>query len=192
MDHIADNVGHERAGRVDFEYNFNDSDWLRLVRFGARIADREYTSQWTTWNWRPISDDWNRIENPDPNRPPVAWIDQFYPAQSQLYTLTDFFRGKANLPTQFWTAQDSFVDIAQVNATLATIPGAQWTPITFTPDAINQQRERTQAAYGVLYFGNDELRFPVDGNVGVRAVKTSVKAQGGGLMPDMRGSSSSR
>ncbi|TWT19531.1 TonB-dependent receptor [Luteimonas sp. YD-1] len=187
MDHIADNVGHERAGRVDFEYNFNDSDWLRLVRFGARIADREYTSQWTTWNWRAISDDWNRIENPDPNRPPVAWIDQFYPAQSQLYTLTDFFRGKANLPTQFWTAQDSFVDIAQVNATLATIPGAQWTPITFTPDAINQQRERTQAAYGVLYFGNDELRFPVDGNVGVRAVKTSVKAQGGGLMPDMRG-----
>src|SRR5690606_31536577 len=140
MDHIADNVGHERAGRVDFEYNFNDSDWLRLVRFGARIADREYTSQWTTWNWRAISDDWNRIENPDPNRPPVAWIDQFYPAQSQLYTLTDFFRGKANLPTQFWTAQDSFVDIAQVNATLATIPGAQWTPITFTPDAINQQR----------------------------------------------------
>src|SRR5690606_9260006 len=95
--------------------------------------------------------------------------------------------GKANLPTQFWTAQDSFVDIAQVNATLATIPGAQWTPITFTPDAINQQRERTQAAYGVLYFGNDELRFPVDGNVGVRAVKTSIKAQGGGLMPDMRG-----
>src|SRR5690606_15117270 len=24
MDHLADNEGHERAGRVDFEYNFND------------------------------------------------------------------------------------------------------------------------------------------------------------------------
>ncbi|WP_368563294.1 TonB-dependent receptor [Pseudoxanthomonas sp. UTMC 1351] len=188
MDHLADNEGHERAGRVDFEYNFQDSNWLRMARFGVRVADREYTSQSTTYNWQPISDDWNRIENPDPTRPPVAWLDQFYPSASTLYSMNDFFGGEANVPTRFWAAQDGFVDISRVNATLATIPGAQWSPVGFTPDAINQQRERTQAGYGMLYFGNDELRNPIDGNVGVRVVKTSVKSVGGGLMPDMVGS----
>ena len=188
MDHLADNEGHERAGRVDFEYNFNDHAWLRMARFGARVADREYTSFYTTYNWQPISDDWNRITNPDPTRPPVAWLDQFYPSDSALYTLEDFFGGDANVPTQFWAAQDGFVDIDRVRDSLATIPGAQWNPISYSPDAINQQRERTQAAYGMVYFGNDELRNPVDGNVGVRLVKTSVRAVGGGLMPDLTGS----
>ncbi|MGJ4804662.1 TonB-dependent receptor [Luteimonas sp. SDU82] len=188
MDHLADNEGHERAGRLDFEYNFDDHSWLRMARFGARVADREYTSFYTTYNWQPISDDWNRITNPDPTRPPVAWLDQFYPTESALYTLEDFFGGDAAVPTQFWAARDGFVDIGRVRDTLATIPGAQWNPIEYSPDAINQQRERTQAAYGMVYFGNDELRNPVDGNVGVRVVKTSVKALGGGLLPDMTGS----
>ena len=188
MDHLADNEGHERAARVDFEYNFADSNWLRIARFGARVADREYTSFYTTYNWQPISDDWNRIENPDPTRPPVAWLDQFYPSESALYTLDDFFGGDATVPSQFWAARDGFVDIAQVRDTLSTIPGAQWNPISYSPDAINQQRERTQAAYGILYFGNDALANPVDGNLGVRVVKTSVKSSGGGLMPNMTGS----
>ena len=186
MDHLADNEGTERAARLDFEYSF-DSDWWRMARFGVRLADREYTSFYTTWNWRVISDDWNRIQNPDPTRPPVAWIDQFYSDQSQLYTLKDFFRGKANVPTQFWAAADSFVDIAKVRDTLATIPGAQWTPVEYTPDAVNSQEERTQAAYGILYFDNSANGLPVDGNVGVRVVKTSVESVGGGLMPDMTG-----
>ncbi|WP_037081985.1 TonB-dependent receptor [Pseudoxanthomonas sp. J35] len=186
MDHLADNEGTERAARLDFEYSF-DSDWWRMARFGVRLADREYTSFYTTYNWRVISDDWNRIQNPDPTRPPVAWIDQFYSDQSQLYTLKDFFRGKANVPTQFWAAADSFVDIAKVRDTLATIPGAQWTPVEYTPDAVNSQEERTQAAYGILYFDNSANGLPVDGNVGVRVVKTSVESVGGGLMPDMTG-----
>src|SRR5690606_34838052 len=61
-----------------------------------------------------------------------------------------------------------------------------WRPIAYSPDAINTQDERTQAAYGILYFENyDRFGAPVDGNVGVRVVKTSVESVGGGLMPDM-------
>src|SRR5690606_32015144 len=203
MDHLADNEGTERAGRLDFEYSF-DSDWLRMARFGVRVADRSYTSFYTTYNWGVISDDWNKIANPDPDRPPVAWLDQFYGDQAQLYTLKNFFRGKANLPTQFWAANDAFVDIGKVRDTLATIPGkprendtdypgAQWRPISYAPDAVNKQDERTQAAYGVLYFDNqDAFGVPVDGNIGVRVVKTSVESVGGGLMPDMTGASVSQ
>ncbi|RRN80475.1 TonB-dependent receptor [Pseudoxanthomonas sp. SGD-10] len=186
MDHLADNEGTERAGRLDFEYSF-DSDWWRMARFGVRVADRSYTSFYTTYNWGVISDDWNKIEgNPDPSRPPVAWLDQYYSGNSQLYTLKDFFGGKVNLPTQFWTAGDDFVNIAKVRDTLGAIPGAQWRPIAYSPSAINEQHERTQAAYGALYFENyDRFGVPVDGNLGVRVVKTSVTSKGGGLMPDM-------
>ena len=38
MDHLADNEGRERAGRVDFEYNFPDSTWLRMFCFGGCVA----------------------------------------------------------------------------------------------------------------------------------------------------------
>lgn len=189
MDHIDDNTGRERAGRVDVEYRFRDSDWLRLMRFGARVADRSYTSFSTQWNWGPISDDWRRIANPpDPNRPPVAWLDQFFPNESVLYSMTDFFRGRANVPIQFWTARDALVTRENVLATLSTIAstGATWSPVSYGPNHINRQDERTQAGYAILYFDSPEsVRFPVDGNVGVRVVKTGVTSDGGGQMPDM-------
>ncbi|WP_434213218.1 TonB-dependent receptor [[Pseudomonas] boreopolis] len=186
MDHIADNEGDERAGRVDFEYNFRDSDWLRFVRFGARVADRSYTSYATGWNWGVISDDWNKTESPDPARPDVAWLDLFYPSDSVLYSMGDFFGGKANVPTRFWSAANGMVDIDRVAATLAQIPNAKWRPLDYGPGNVNKQDERTQAGYLALYFGNDALNVPVDGNIGVRVVKTSVSTTGGGQMPDMQ------
>ncbi|MEZ0472038.1 TonB-dependent receptor [Luteimonas salinilitoris] len=189
MDHIADNEGTERAGRVDLEYAFNDGDWLRLVRFGARLADRSYSSRSTNWNWGPISDDWRRIANPpDPDRPPVAWLDQFYPGESMLYSMSDFFGGEVNVPTRFWTARDALVTRENVLATLSTIPstGDTWSPVAYGPNHLNEQDERTQAGYGILYFENhDALGVPVDGNLGVRVVKTSVTSVGGGQMPNM-------
>jgi len=187
MDHIADSEGTERAGRVDLEYTFQNSDWLQSFRFGARVADRSYRNLSTGWNWGVISDDWNKLAGTpaDPNRANVAWLDLYQTGDSQLYSMSDFFHGKANVPVQFWSPKDSMVDIGTVAATLAQLPGAQWTPIGYGPDSTNIQDERTQAGYGALYFGNDALALPVDGNIGVRVVKTSVDTLGGGLMPNM-------
>ena len=114
MDHIGDSEGNEHAGRVDLEYTFQDSDWLQFVRFGARLADRSYRNLSTGWNWGVISDDWNKLTGApaDPARANVAWLDQFYSSESTLYTMNDFFGGKANVPTSFWSPKDSMVDIA--------------------------------------------------------------------------------
>ena len=189
MDHLADNEGTERAGRVDLEYSFTDHDWWRTARFGVRVADRSYTSRSTNYNWGVISDDWRKIASPpDPDRPAVAWLDQFFSDQSMLYSMSDFFGGKANVPTQFWTASDALTTRENVLSTLSTIPstGDTWRPVQFGPDHINRQDERSQAGYGILYFENEErYGIPVDGNLGVRVVKTSVKAHGGGQMPNM-------
>jgi TonB-dependent receptor len=183
MDHISDSEGVERAGRVDLEYTFQDSDWLRFFRFGARVADRSYRNLYTTWNWGVISDDWNKLTGPnaDPSRANVAWMDLYQAGDSELYSMDDFFGGRVTMPTTFWSPKNSMVDIDTVAATLAQLPNAKWRPIAYGPDSTNSQDERTQAGYGVLYFGNDT----VDGNIGVRAVKTSVQTLGGGLMPNM-------
>jgi TonB-dependent receptor len=189
MDHIAENEGDEYAGRLDWEYTFSDNDWLSIFRFGVRMTDRSYTSNSTTWNLAAVSDSWHPVNNPD--RGNIAWLDQYYTGDSELYSMGDFFGGKVNVPTNLWFPANRMVDIAYANSTLGPLsnevaPGSGWTPLTFAPSNINVQDERTQAAYGILHFENqDALGVPVDGNVGVRVVKTSVRTTGGGQMPDL-------
>ncbi|MBW8421776.1 hypothetical protein K1T58_23095, partial [Salmonella enterica] len=55
-----------------------------------------------------------------------------------------------------------------------------WTPATFgtDPEGTNQQHEKTQAVYGQLRFGWEDQPMPVDGNLGLRVVRTDMKANG--------------
>jgi TonB-dependent receptor len=189
MDHIAHNTGNERAGRVDLEYTFDDNKWLRLFRVGARVANRHYSSYSTSWNWKAISEAWHPVNNPDRNN--IAWLDQYFPGDSELYSFGNFFDGNVNVPTSLWFPAASIVNIAYAARTLGPLSnevseGTGWYPLTYAPANINIQDERTRAAYGILYFDNqDSLGVPVDGNVGVRVVKTSVNTLGSGRMPDL-------
>jgi len=57
-----------------------------------------------------------------------------------------------------------------------------WTPASFTSDpasgGINDQHEKTYALFTQVRFGFDNLKFPIDGNFGVRIVKTDMTADG--------------
>jgi TonB-dependent receptor len=58
---------------------------------------------------------------------------------------------------------------------------ADWKPDgydTSDPKYISKHNEGTQALYGTLRFGFDNLKFPVDGNAGIRVVRTSTVAHG--------------
>jgi TonB-dependent receptor len=58
---------------------------------------------------------------------------------------------------------------------------AAWQPASFGADnyaGTNDQSEKTKALYGQLRFGWDNLKYPVDGNVGLRYVKTDSTARG--------------
>jgi iron complex outermembrane receptor protein len=54
-----------------------------------------------------------------------------------------------------------------------------WTPAGFgdDPASVNDQEEKTRAFYTQLRFGFDDWRFPVDGNIGMRYVKTKSTAR---------------
>jgi TonB-dependent receptor len=58
--------------------------------------------------------------------------------------------------------------------------GSDWAPFVYdgNPEKTRRQSEKTQAAYVMTRFGFDELRFPVEGSVGVRVVHTNTTAHG--------------
>jgi len=58
--------------------------------------------------------------------------------------------------------------------------GSGWKPLAYDNDPANtgRQKERTQAAYVSTRFGFDDWRFPVEGNAGVRVVRTRTTAHG--------------
>lgn len=192
MDHYENNSGEEKAARVDFEYNFVDNNWLRTFRFGLRGTDRSQVNMNSGWNWGVVSDSWAEIPNPAGNN--VATLDTFLPGQSELYSLTNFWRGKVNVPTQLWYPVDGMTDIDTAVSQLGSIialRGWGWARDTFQLPDTNIQDESTQAAYGVMYFENeDAFGLPVDGNIGVRVVKTKVSVEGAGQMPDLRNNGS--
>nr|WP_315212472.1 TonB-dependent receptor [uncultured Duganella sp.] len=58
---------------------------------------------------------------------------------------------------------------------------SDWKPDGFDPSNpknISEHNEGTQAVYGTLRFGFDDLKYPVDGNAGVRVVRTNTVAHG--------------
>lgn len=57
--HVEDNDATELALRGDAEYEFEDGGWLDSLKVGVRYADRKQTVRYSTFNWTPISANWN-------------------------------------------------------------------------------------------------------------------------------------
>jgi len=204
MDNLQDNRGQAHTGRVDFEYSFDDGNWLRFARFGARVATREQVNKDSGWdNWKPISATWATL---DPGATgqygswdgggELAWLDRYLAQYSELYTMGNFFRGQVNVPGNLWYPTDAIVELSNAGAAFPPLyadrmasGGDGWLPAVFNPQDTNNQYERTQALYGVVYFENDGLfgGKTLDGNVGVRVVKTSIRNDGYGQAPDLSG-----
>ncbi|MEA9914779.1 TonB-dependent receptor [Xanthomonas campestris pv. raphani] len=189
MDHLGKNRGRQLSTRVDLEYTFDDSSWLRFARFGMRATDRNQINKNSGYNWGVISDNWAAIPGSSNG---LANMSDFMTDQSSLFTFSNFFRGAVNVPTRLIVPNSSLVgnygSASQMIQQIVALRGSGWAPDTYQPQDTNRQFERTQAAYAALYFGNDEAwGIPVDGNVGVRVVQTKTQAEGFGQFQDLAG-----
>ncbi|RFF50635.1 TonB-dependent receptor [Xanthomonas campestris] len=189
MDHLGKNRGRQLSTRVDLEYTFDDSSWLRFARFGMRATDRNQINKNSGYNWGVISDNWAAIPGSSNG---LANMSDFMTDQSSLFTFSNFFRGAVNVPTRLIVPNSSLVNnygsASQMIQQIVALRGSGWEPDTYQPQDTNGQFERTQAAYAALYFGNDEAwGIPVDGNVGVRVVQTKTQAEGFGQFQDLAG-----
>lgn len=187
MDHLAKNRGRELAARIDLEYTFPDAGWLRMFRFGLRGSDRTQTNKNSGYNWGVLSDNWAATPGATNG---LADMANYMSASSSLYSFSNFFRGKANIPGAVYMPLDSMVkSYGQTSAALqelVALRGYGWSPDVYNLQDTNRQFERTQAAYAVLYFGNENaLGGGIDGNIGIRVVQTQSQADGYGQFPDL-------
>jgi TonB-dependent receptor len=186
MDHHDRNEAAEWAERFDGDYSFDEGGWLKSFRFGVRHTFRQATTRETSYRWDTVAPSWSA---PAINQ--LAGYQGYY----GLYSFDNYFRGKAHLPATFVMPSAAFVnnygDTSRVLYNIAQANGGGWCP--FNGDfedqsscggkgSTNHQKEETTAAYGLLRFGNDvnlwgEQR-GIDGNFGIRVVKTESQSQG--------------
>jgi TonB-dependent receptor len=191
MEHLDKSKANEKAWRGDAKFNFDDAV-LRDLRFGVRLTDRDAKSAQNPSNYH-----WQALTQPWTAGGPAYLSD--YPDGTHLNTFNNFFNGKVAAPpavvfpdvslaTGFPDSYQKLYGYSRDHCIKAGQGSAcdSW-PFVFSPESIsddvnstgtNVQSERTQAAYGQLRFGFDDWKMPLDGNVGLRVVRTESKAHG--------------
>ncbi|MGN6589438.1 MAG: TonB-dependent receptor [Sphingomicrobium sp.] len=195
MDHIEHSRGHEWAFAGDVAYNFLDTvPFLKQLKFGARYSDRQQDIKYTTYNWGSLSEVWsgNPVE-----------LDQVGVPQGavQTYTWDNFFRGQTPTPPAALFYGGNLIDnynqavlFAQSVQAAAKATGStatSWVPLAsrpgviagtpFLPQDIQPVGQKTDDAYVMLRFGQDEPLFGgvrLDGNIGVRYVRDNLTSSG--------------
>jgi iron complex outermembrane recepter protein len=198
MEALDHGRAEQKAARIDARYQFQDNAFLSDVRFGLRVADRDAQTYHAMpfYNWAAVTKAWENGWYVND----MAWINN-HQDPTILKTFGNFMGGKASVPAMY------FPGAAVVNGFPGSYqqlhdyvkplcdgwsdtgsrcgwqgPSANpytWAPSTFgDPAGVNDQKERTTAAYAQLRFAFDELPLPVDGNVGVRVVRTKDSANG--------------
>jgi iron complex outermembrane recepter protein len=194
QEHRDDAVSTQNAARLDAKYTF-DGPVLNDLRFGVRFTNRDAdtrathgNSQWheITAPWAVGHDGWQPFSQLAYLSDPRFAGDKVAPLQ-----FNDFFGGKTAMPPAIVAANialsagappPAFAQLHEMVKVLCNMPcsgDALWDYAKFgDPESLNQQHEKTKAAYAQLRFGFDNLRYPVDGNVGVRVVRTDMSAAG--------------
>ncbi|EGF91608.1 tonB-dependent receptor family protein [Asticcacaulis biprosthecium C19] len=194
MDHTEDSEGTEFATRFDVQYSMDG--WLETIKAGVRYANREQDVNWSTYNWKNISNTYSNNA--------ATWnIDtSARPGGSSLYNISEFgtelLHGE-NLVTGANQFAFFNFDILEDRAALskamsqASTGIGVWTPICdrpnevanscYTPAEIMAIGEKTSAIYVQAKFGGDHTIFGFDysGNIGVRYVETQITSKGGGV-----------
>jgi iron complex outermembrane receptor protein len=186
MEHLDRSKADETAWRTDLKYDF-DNPVLRDFRFGVRLTDRSATTVNSnpSYNWAAITQPWQgEISG-------LAYLgDPRFGGNTNLHSFNNFFNGGVSVPSVVfpnvslaqgypasYAALHAYHDILCAEKGNTCTP---WQPVSFgtDPAGTNEQSEKTKALYGQLRFGWDNLQYPVDGNVGLRYVKTDSTAHG--------------
>ena len=193
MDHIEESTGEEWSARADIQYNFGDDSYFKHIKFGARYADRDQTVRYTTYNWGSLSEVWTGT---------AAFMDQVETNATAQHQWGDFFRGQTTAPPigNYYAGDlvnnyDRAVAVFQDVQNFARVNGGgdatTWTPLAsrpgvipgtpYLPADIQPVSELNKSAYAMLSFGRGDPVFggvTLDGNIGVRYVRTDVESSG--------------
>jgi len=152
LDDLNKAKGADKTFRVDAEYKFDDSI-LTSIKVGFRYADRYNRFSDTGYRYTGLSS---------------------VPTDLDYVDLGDFFRGDADLfGNALFFSRSTTLNYGQTLSTLgiATQPAYQ-------ASGTNTESRKTYTGYASAFFKADNLPLPIDGNVGVRVVKTDEAVSG--------------
>ncbi len=188
MDHRDNNTADEVAWRADLKHSFDNNAFFDSFRVGVRATDRDAHSIDTGYDWQPVFQTWMQgWALPGGALPGLDLNGTVNSSLTNLITFDNFYRGGASTPGSFYSPvlatalgfPNRYLDIHGAAAPYY-LPGASYGQITprnlADPQWGNVQGEKTYAAYAMLNFAMDSAR--VDGNFGVRVVRTENSANG--------------
>ena len=200
IDHIEQDDGKEYAAKIDGEFDFGADSFLRDVKFGVRYADRSQKVRSDAYNWNHISETWDGTG--------AVFVSQISPPGIGLHDFgRNFFRGDATATPVFGYLPNAGANYAKAIATIRAIEAfadlrgnsccGRFGPLStrdgvlpvsmggdgiHRPSEISDNDEKTYAAYTRFDFGWKNIAAlrgaGIDGNVGVRYVRTESSSNG--------------
>ncbi|MDH7637249.1 TonB-dependent receptor [Sphingomonas oryzagri] len=150
-----DDLNHARAKdkavRLDAEYKFDGL--LQSIKAGFRYADRSNVFSDTGYRYVGLAT---------------------APTDTEVVDLGDFFHGDASIPSEgLFFSRNTTLSYSDTLASLGIS-----SPATYLPSGTSTQSQKTYAGYVAAFFKADQLPVPIDGNVGVRFVRTQQAVTG--------------
>lgn len=190
QEHRDESIATMDSARLDAKFIF-DSPVFQDLRFGVRATERDAVTKSThDSEWNQVSQGWGVGDSWQPLNKFAYMNDPRFAGDTRVHTFDNFFGGSAQMPPQLVVPT---MEVTSTAENLAKLRGyytaicqetgraancAQNAPLYGDDKGLNEQLERTRAAYAQLRFGFDNWRFPVDGNLGVRVVRTNMTATG--------------
>lgn len=194
-DRFQEGDGDLYALRADGNYDLSDSgdgliSWFDAVKFGARYSERSQVNAEMGLNWGGIAPPWAGGYG-------VAGTFQDPARGFQSVDFSNFFRGGVvqgsnqnfvfvheNLLTDYSAFRNYLRNEPQIGTNHPWAPrgeadGSAWGSPNFRPEDISDITEKTKNAYLRIDFGQDFANeMSIDGNVGVRYVRTDLNSSG--------------
>ena len=200
LDSQIENEAYMDTFAADLDYYFGEEGFIKEVKFGARWADRNRITRDNRFaNWGVLSAPWSGFTPATYVSNPTGDVSTY---ANEYNPFRDFQRGEASTPVPdgaalYFGGNDMLGEYfdgtteQQANAIHALNPfsdwGLSWRPVSardglidgtpFLPGETNDVREVTEAAYVRVDFGFD-TEMPIEGNIGVRYVQTTIETGG--------------
>jgi iron complex outermembrane receptor protein len=187
-------TGDLYALRGDIKYDLDGGDgaasWFKAVRFGARYSERSQTNSEMGLNWGGIAPAWaggygivGTFQNPGAAVEAVDFSD-FFRGGTVLGDNSEFLFVNEDLLTNYSAFRQYILSEPQLGtnhpwAPRGTDDGTAFGSPNFNPQDTSDITEKTQNAYIRFDYGQDfDNGMSLDGNFGVRYVKTDVASNG--------------
>ncbi|TWB59651.1 TonB-dependent receptor [Nitrospirillum viridazoti] len=176
MDHLENHIGRELSWSGDADYHISDTGFLRGIKVGARFADRTEKDNVSGYNWVGLTASFN-----DPST--FKYLSNAAPGAVTVSGFSNFFRGATGLPSAAafpsWALAEGYpANLTAIHQAYGE-PGDNTQPVTYTASSLSHTKTRTEAAYIMTRFGDDDLfGWKMNGNFGVRVVNNENTSEG--------------